>query len=101
MASVENLTHVRLPLQSPRRALRSTLHHDAQCGQLIAHRIRPLSAGFAVPVFAFFASGVTVIGGGFAAAAADAFDVAFADVPDSPHRRFVSELVEFMLTRTA
>ncbi|MBL7253451.1 Na+/H+ antiporter NhaA [Paractinoplanes lichenicola] len=27
------------------------------------HRLRPLSAGFAVPVFAFFAAGVTVSGG--------------------------------------
>ena len=35
------------------------------------HRIRPFSAGFAVPVFAFFAAGVTVVGGGFAAAVAD------------------------------
>ena len=35
------------------------------------HRIRPFSAGFAVPVFAFFAAGVTVVGGGFAAALAD------------------------------
>jgi NhaA family Na+:H+ antiporter len=33
------------------------------------HRLRPLSAGFAVPVFAFFAAGVTVGGlSGFAAA---------------------------------
>ncbi|MFC5141818.1 Na+/H+ antiporter NhaA [Actinomycetospora rhizophila] len=35
------------------------------------HRWRPLSAGVAVPVFAFFASGVTVIGGGLGAAFAD------------------------------
>ncbi|HEY5247571.1 MAG TPA: Na+/H+ antiporter NhaA [Dermatophilaceae bacterium] len=31
------------------------------------HRLHPLSAGFAVPVFAFFAAGVTVLGGGLAA----------------------------------
>ena len=37
----------------------------------IEHRIRPFSAGFAVPVFAFFAAGVTVIGGGFGAALRD------------------------------
>ncbi|MGO4596692.1 Na+/H+ antiporter NhaA [Terrabacter sp. 2RAF25] len=37
----------------------------------IEHRIRPFSAGFAVPVFAFFAAGVTVVGGGFAAALRD------------------------------
>jgi NhaA family Na+:H+ antiporter len=35
------------------------------------HRWRPLSAGFAVPVFAFFASGVTVVGGGLGAAFTD------------------------------
>ncbi|MBT2484428.1 MULTISPECIES: Na+/H+ antiporter NhaA [unclassified Microbacterium] len=28
------------------------------------HRFRPLSAGFAVPIFAFFAAGVTVVGDG-------------------------------------
>ena len=39
--------------------------------ELLEHRLRPYSAGFAVPVFAFFAAGVTVIGGGFAAAARD------------------------------
>ena len=37
----------------------------------LEHRIRPFSAGFAVPVFAFFAAGVTVIGGGFADAVTD------------------------------
>ncbi|GAA4802933.1 Na+/H+ antiporter NhaA [Actinomycetospora chlora] len=35
------------------------------------HRWRPLSAGVAVPVFAFFASGVTVVGGGLTAAFTD------------------------------
>lgn len=30
------------------------------------HRFRPLSAGFAVPVFAFFAAGVSFVGDGFA-----------------------------------
>jgi NhaA family Na+:H+ antiporter len=36
------------------------------------HRVRPLSAGFAVPVFAFFAAGVTVGGfGGLVGAVAD------------------------------
>jgi NhaA family Na+:H+ antiporter len=38
----------------------------------LEHRLRPFSAGFAVPVFAFFAAGVTVVGGGLAAAAGDA-----------------------------
>ncbi|WP_323097575.1 Na+/H+ antiporter NhaA [Intrasporangium sp. YIM S08009] len=36
------------------------------------HRLRPFSAGFAVPVFAFFAAGVTVVGGGLGAALTDA-----------------------------
>ena len=35
------------------------------------HRWRPLSAGVAVPVFAFFASGVTVVGGGLGSAFTD------------------------------
>jgi NhaA family Na+:H+ antiporter len=35
------------------------------------HRFRPLSAGIAVPVFAFFAAGVSVDGGGFGAAFTD------------------------------
>ncbi|WP_217178718.1 Na+/H+ antiporter NhaA [Streptomyces sp. AC495_CC817] len=33
----------------------------------LEHRFRPLSAGFAVPVFAFFAAGVSFTGDGFAA----------------------------------
>lgn len=39
----------------------------------IAHRIAPLSAGLALPVFAFFAAGVTVVGteGGIGAALTD------------------------------
>lgn len=39
--------------------------------QHLERRWRPLSAGVAVPVFAFFASGVTVVGGGLAAAFTD------------------------------
>jgi NhaA family Na+:H+ antiporter len=35
------------------------------------HRLQPFSAGVAVPVFAFFAAGVTVIGGGFGEAVRD------------------------------
>jgi len=34
----------------------------------IEHRVRPFSAGVAVPVFAFMAAGVTVVGGGLGAA---------------------------------
>ena len=37
----------------------------------IQHRLRPFSAGVAVPVFAFMAAGVTVVGGGLGAAFAD------------------------------
>ncbi|WP_068400670.1 Na+/H+ antiporter NhaA [Kribbia dieselivorans] len=37
--------------------------HDAPgLAEVFEHRLRPLSAGFAVPVFAFFAAGVTVGG---------------------------------------
>ena len=49
----------------------STLAADTDVAHRFEHRLRPLSAGVAVPVFAFFASGVTVVGGGLAAAAAD------------------------------
>ncbi|MEO6144764.1 MAG: Na+/H+ antiporter NhaA [Dermatophilaceae bacterium] len=39
---------------------------DSKAGlaKRIEHRVHPLSAGFAVPVFAFFAAGVSVLGGG-------------------------------------
>jgi NhaA family Na+:H+ antiporter len=38
----------------------------------LEHRLRPLSAGFAVPVFAFFAAGVSIAGaGGFGEALRD------------------------------
>ncbi len=45
----------------------------AQAGlaQRMEHRIHPLSAGFAVPVFAFFAAGVSILGGGLAATVQD------------------------------
>ncbi|HET6967538.1 MAG TPA: Na+/H+ antiporter NhaA [Ornithinibacter sp.] len=49
----------------------STLDRSTDVAHRFEHRMRPISAGFAVPVFAFFASGVTVIGGGFLAAAQD------------------------------
>jgi NhaA family Na+:H+ antiporter len=39
--------------------------------QRLEHRLRPLSAGVAVPVFAFFAAGVTVVGGGLGATFTD------------------------------
>ncbi len=49
----------------------STMAPDTDVAHRFEHRLRPLSAGFAVPVFAFFASGVTVVGGGLGATAAD------------------------------
>ncbi|GAA4118688.1 Na+/H+ antiporter NhaA [Knoellia locipacati] len=49
----------------------STLPAETDVAQRLEHRLRPLSAGFAVPVFAFFASGVTVVGGGVGAALRD------------------------------
>ncbi|WP_353952429.1 Na+/H+ antiporter NhaA [Knoellia sp. S7-12] len=49
----------------------STLPAEADVAHRFEHRLRPLSAGFAVPVFAFFASGVTVIGGGLGEALRD------------------------------
>jgi Na+:H+ antiporter, NhaA family len=49
----------------------STLDRTTDVAHRFEHRMRPISAGFAVPVFAFFASGVTVVGGGFLAAAQD------------------------------
>ena len=49
----------------------STLAADVDVAHRFEHRLRPLSAGVAVPVFAFFAAGVRVVGGGFATAVAD------------------------------
>jgi NhaA family Na+:H+ antiporter len=49
----------------------STLSAEVDVAQRFEHRLRPLSAGVAVPVFAFFAAGVTVVGGGLGAALAD------------------------------
>ena len=36
--------------------------HGHAAAERFEHRLRPVSAGFAVPVFAFFAAGVTVGG---------------------------------------
>jgi len=45
---------------------------DPGLSEVFEHRFRPLSAGFAVPVFAFFSAGVTVGGwGGLVAAVTD------------------------------
>lgn len=40
-----------------------TLPSDTDVAHRFEHRMRPISAGVAVPVFAFFASGVTLVGG--------------------------------------
>ncbi len=40
-------------------------------GQRFDHVLRPVSAGVCVPLFAFFSAGVTVVGGGLAAALRD------------------------------
>ena len=62
-----------VPVRPRRRGVPavSTLAADTDVAHRFEHRLRPLSAGVAVPVFAFFASGVTVVGGGLAAAASD------------------------------
>jgi len=49
----------------------STMAAEVDVAQRFEHRLRPLSAGFAVPVFAFFAAGVTVLGGGMRDTLAD------------------------------
>lgn len=45
--------------------------HEHSVGEHLEHVVRPLSAGFAVPVFALTAAGVTVVGGGFGEAVRD------------------------------
>ena len=54
----------------------STLDANVDVAQRFEHRLRPLSAGLAVPVFAFFAAGVRVVGGGFGESLADEAAVA-------------------------
>jgi NhaA family Na+:H+ antiporter len=49
----------------------STLKADTDVAHRFEHRLRPLSAGVAVPVFAFFAAGVTVVGADAGAAMSD------------------------------
>ena len=49
----------------------STLDRKTDVAHRFELRVRPISAGVAVPVFAFFASGVTIIGGGFVSALRD------------------------------
>ena len=47
--------------------VRARTKSDHGLAELFEHRIRPISAGLAVPVFAFFAAGVSIVGGGLAA----------------------------------
>ena len=55
-----------VPVRARTRVPRlSSLGADPDVAHRFEHRLRPLSAGVAVPVFAFFAAGVRVIGGGF------------------------------------
>jgi NhaA family Na+:H+ antiporter len=62
-----------VPVRTRQRGVpRASTHAaDVDVAHRLEHRLRPLSAGVAVPFFAFMASGVTVIGGGFADAARD------------------------------
>lgn len=57
----------------PRESVPALSRHDrnTDVAHRFEHRLRPLSAGLAVPVFAFFAAGVQVVGGGFAQALRD------------------------------
>lgn len=61
-----------VPVRPRRSASRiGTLSPDTDVAHRLEHRLRPLSAGVAVPVFAFMSAGVTVVGGGFGAALRD------------------------------
>ncbi len=61
-----------VPVRPRTRVARGSTHHgETDLAHLLEHRVRPLSAGLAVPAFAFFASGVRVVGGGLREALAD------------------------------
>lgn len=63
---------VALAFTIPVRASRRDATRTADLAEIFEHRFRPLSAGIAVPVFAFFAAGVSIGGwDGLARAAAD------------------------------
>ncbi len=55
-----------VPVRPRQRGVPSLSTHDADTdvAHRLEHRVRPLSAGLAVPVFAFFAAGVSVVGEG-------------------------------------
>lgn len=62
-----------VPVRPRRRGVPSisSHSHDTDIAHRFEHRVRPVAAGFAVPVFAFFAAGVTVVGGGLGKALTD------------------------------
>ncbi|KQX62132.1 Na+/H+ antiporter NhaA [Angustibacter sp. Root456] len=51
--------------------VRSRTDEKQSPAERLEHAVRPFSAGVAVPVFAFFAAGVTFVGGGLSAAVRD------------------------------
>ncbi|WP_063036158.1 Na+/H+ antiporter NhaA [Nocardia grenadensis] len=51
-----------VPVLTSRSGAAAPSAHDPGVAEVFEHRIRPFTAGFAVPVFAFFAAGVTVGG---------------------------------------
>ncbi len=60
-----------LTLPGSRRRI-DGVREETSVGEVIGHTVQPFSAGIAVPVFAVFAAGVTVTGGGLGSAAGDA-----------------------------
>ena len=56
--------------------VRRAVGERASVAERLEHVVRPFSAGFAVPVFALFAAGVTLVGGGLGAALHDRAAVA-------------------------
>lgn len=51
-----------VPVLTTRSGIGAPSAHNPGMAEMFEHRIRPFSAGFAVPVFAFFAAGVTIGG---------------------------------------
>ncbi|AKU18141.1 Na+/H+ antiporter NhaA [Luteipulveratus mongoliensis] len=58
-----------VPVKAVRRGRGSA--EGVSLASRLEHRLRPISAGVAVPVFAFMAAGVTVVGGGLGDAVTD------------------------------
>ena len=56
-----------VPVKPRRRGVPrlSTMPAEKDVAHHFEHRVRPISAGIAIPVFAFFSSGVYFVGGGF------------------------------------